>query len=297
MSDSTNTSKSFNDKWTKNADLAFEQTSAEGSNIFNWILTRNGFSNGDQFRAYLAGKSRILDAGCGNGRVTALIRKYSDDIETEIVGIDLVAAEIAKKNLQNFGNVHFYKKDLLEDLSELGKFDFIYCQEVLHHTSDPERAFANLVNLLADDGEIAIYVYKKKAAVREFVDDYVRDSISDLPYEEAYKACEQITALGKCLSDLQLTITVPDVDVLEIKGGEYDLQRFIYHHFMKCFWDEQLSQNSNVVVNYDWYHPQICSRHTLEEIRVWFAKNNMVVVQLCVDHYGITMRARRDEIS
>jgi SAM-dependent methyltransferase len=293
MSDLTNTSKSFNDKWANNFDLAFEQTSAEGSDIFNWILSRNGFSNVDKFRAYLIGKSRILDAGCGNGRVTALIRKYSDDMKTKIVGIDLVAAEIAKENLKNFGNVEFYKKDLLEDLSDLGAFDFIYCQEVLHHTSDPERAFSNLVNLLAENGEIAIYVYKKKAPVREFVDDYIRDKISHLPYEEAYKACEQITGLGKCLSNLQLTITVPDVDVLEIKAGEYDLQRFIYHHFMKCFWNEQLAQNSNVVINYDWYHPQLCSRHTVEEIREWFERNNMDVVQECVDHYGITMRAKK----
>ena len=50
----------------------------------------------------------------------------------------------------------------MEDLSSLGKFDFIYCQEVLHHTTNPFFAFKNLVNLVAPEGEIAIYVYKKR---------------------------------------------------------------------------------------------------------------------------------------
>ena len=293
MSDSTNTSRSFGDKWTNNVDLAFEQTQDEGSDIFNWILNRNGFSNVEQFKDYLSKKTRILDAGCGNGRVTALLRKYSKEIITEIIGIDLVSAAIAKKNLQDFGNLQFFDKDLLSDLSDLETFDFIYCQEVLHHTSDPQRAFVNLVNLLADDGEIAIYVYKKKAPTREFVDDYVRQLISDLPYEEAFKACEELTALGKSLSDLQLTINVPYVKVLEIKAGEYDLQRFIYHFFAKCFWNNQLSYKANVVINYDWYHPQLCSRHTVEEIREWFKISNLEIVQEHVDFYGITIRGKK----
>jgi SAM-dependent methyltransferase len=292
MSEQTNTKKSFHDKWSKNADCAFEQTITEGTDIFNWILTRNGFLSTEQLKDYLEKKKRILDAGCGNGRVTALLRKYSNELTTEVVGIDLVAADIAKQNLRDSKNVNFAAKDLLGNLSDLGKFDFIYCQEVLHHTSDPERAFSNLVSLLGENGEIAIYVYKKKAPVREFVDDYVRDRIGELSYEDAYKACEQITALGKMLADQKVKIKVPDVDLLEIKGGEYDMQRFVYHFFMKCFWSDELSWNENVVVNYDWYHPQLCSRHTIEEVREWFEKSGLKIVQECVDFYGITVRGR-----
>lgn len=293
MSEQTNTKQSFHDKWSKNTDCAFEQTITEGTDIFNWILTRNGFADSAQLKDFLSRKKRILDAGCGNGRVTALLRKYSDEANTEVVGIDLVAADIARQNLRNAKNMRFAAKDLLGDLRDLGSFDFIYCQEVLHHTSDPEGAFSNLASLLESDGEIAIYVYKQKAPVREFVDDYVRNKIAELPYEEAYKACEQITALGKALADAKIRIEVPNVDVLEIKGGEYDLQRFVYHFFMKCFWNDELSMNDNVVINYDWYHPQLCSRHTIEEVREWFRKNDLHIVQECVDFYGITVRGKK----
>ena len=293
MSEQTNTKLSFHDKWSKNADCAFEQTITEGADIFNWILTRNGFANGVEFGGYLSNRRRILDAGCGNGRVSALLRRYSDEDKTEVVGIDLVAAEIARANLKNERNMRFETKDLMSDMRELGQFDFIYCQEVLHHTLDPKHSFGNLVKLLADNGEIAIYVYKQKAPIREFVDDFIRNRIGGLAYEEAYRACEQITALGKALADTKIKIEVPGVDLLEIKAGEYDLQRFIYHFFMKCFWNDELSENDNVVVNYDWYHPQLCSRHTLDEVRSWFDELGLKITQECVDFYGITIRGKK----
>jgi SAM-dependent methyltransferase len=186
-----------------------------------------------------------------------------------------------------------FPKDLLGSLSDLGKFDFIYCQEVLHHTADPERAFGNLCTLLEPGGDIAIYVYKRKAPVREFVDDHVRSRIAGLPYEAAMKVCEQITELGRALSELGIKVRVPAVDVLDIQEGEYDLQRFVYHFFLKCFWNPDYSFHDNAVINYDWYHPQLCSKHTEEEVRSWFERNGLSVSSTCVDFYGITMRGVR----
>lgn len=291
----TNVKRSFKDKWENNPDLAFAETLRDTSEVFNWIMTRNGFAGGDEFRAHLAGRGRILDAGCGNGRVTALLRKYAPK-DAEIVGIDRSSATVAAKNLQEMEKVRVFEKDLLGDLSDLGKFDFIYCQEVLHHTDDPKRSFLNLTSLLEPGGEIAIYVYKVKAPVREFVDDFVRERIQDLPYEEAMRACDQITALGKALSDLNVTFTAPAVDVVGIEAGEYDIQRFMYHFFMKCFWNDALGFRDNTAINYDWYHPQVATRHTLEEVQEWFAAAGLTVLHEHVDHYGITVRGKRDQV-
>lgn len=285
-----NTEKSFSDKWHQNPSLIFDETLKETSEIHRWILERNGFKNDKEFSAFLSGKKRILDAGCGNGRVTALMRKLSNEAKTQVIGIDLVAADIAAKNLAAYPNVAFLKKDLLDDLSDMGKFDFIYCQEVLHHTNNPFKAFKNLCALLQPDGEIAIYVYIKKALVREYVDDFIRSKIAGLPYEEAMRHCEQITHLGKTLSDKNVTIEVPEVELLEIKKGEYTLQRFIYHFFMKCFWNDEFSFKDNSVINYDWYHPQLCSRHTLDEVIAWFDLEGLEVSYKFADFYGVTVR-------
>jgi len=292
MGQSDQTFISFRDKWEKNTQLAFAETLNEGSDIFQWILSRNGFKSSNELRAHLASKKRILDAGCGNGRVTALLHRYAP-IDAEVVGIDLTAAHIAQKNLADLDRVTTFTKDLLGELDDLGRFDFIYCQEVLHHTSDPKAAFLNLCKRLTPEGEIAIYVYKLKAPIREYADDMIRGLISGLPYEDALDAMKELTGLGRALSDLDVKVTVPAVKVLGIDAGEYDIQRLIYHFFLKCFWNPAMTFEENAAINYDWYHPQLCTRHTLEEIEEWFSDAGLDVVHRCVDYYGITMRGAK----
>lgn len=288
----TNTPQSFKDKWEKNTTLAFAETLREGSDFFQWITTRNGWQGAAGMSAFLKGKRRILDGGCGNGRVTALLRRHAPD-SAEVVGIDLVASHVAAQNLEGAPNTSFFQKDLLGDLLDLGTFDFIYCQEVLHHTSDPRASFLNLCSLLRPGGEIAIYVYKVKAPIREFTDDFVRRGIAGLPYDEAMAACREITELGRVLSETGGKVTVPAVKLLGIEAGEYNTQRFLYHFFMKCFWNPDLDFEANAVINYDWYHPQLCTRHTLDEVRGWFRDAGLKINHECVDHYGITVRGMK----
>ncbi|MES2131536.1 MAG: class I SAM-dependent methyltransferase [Bacteroidota bacterium] len=284
-----NTAKSFFDKWHKNKDLAFQNTLKEGSDIQNWILTRNGWNTPKGLQEFLSDKKTILDAGCGNGRVTALLTINAPK-DSQITGIDLTAADVAKENLEGMDNVSFFTKDLMENNSDVGKFDFIYCQEVLHHTNNPLQSFSNLVkNNLADKGKIAIYVYKKKAPLREFTDDFIRDKIAGMPYEEAMKHCNQITEFSKNLSQQKEEFYCPEIELLGIPAGNYTPQRFIYHFFMKCFWNNELDFEQNSAINYDWYHPQNCTRHTMEEIKEWYTSNNLEITHAYEDFYGITM--------
>ena len=291
-----NTEKSFSDKWKKNPSMFFNDILNQNSNTFNWILKRNGFNNIDDFSTYLNSRNVILDAGCGNGRIIALMDSLlPKDHEKIFHGIDLVAHDVAKANFVNQQNMHFSYADLTDknSLKDLPKFDFIYCQEVLHHTSDPKKSFLNLVNLLNDDGEIAIYVYKKKATMREFADDNIRNKISELEYTQALELMRPITELGKILSDLNLKIDVPEIKLLDIPEGQYDLQRFMYHFFLKCYWNDELSSTECDVINYDWYHPQLCSRHTFDEVSDWILDAGLKIQHAYEDHYGITMRASK----
>jgi SAM-dependent methyltransferase len=222
-----NTRQSFTDKWKHNERLAFDETLREGSEIQQWILSRNGFRSKQELTVHLSGARRILDAGCGNGRVTALLRECTRPQSTEIVGIDAVSAEVAGRNLASYQNVHILTRDLLQELGDLGRFGFIYCQEVLHHTSDPRHAFMNLCRLLDVGGEIAVYLYKRKGPVREFVDAYVHELIADKTYAEAVGVCEELTALGEALSECKAMVDVPAVRALGIAAGRYEVQRFI----------------------------------------------------------------------
>ena len=287
-----NTIRSFHDKWHENPDLAFRQTLTPGSDIQNWILTRNGWGSPTGLAAYLSDRARILDAGCGNGRVTALLAGHAPT-DARVVGVDLAAADVARDNLAGLANVSVHDGDLRGDLGFLGEFDFIYCQEVLHHTGDAGGAFANVASRLAPAGELAIYVYRRKAPVREFTDDHVRSAIQGLSYADAMEVSHRIAEIGRQLSSLKAEITVPDVEQLGISAGTYDVQRFVYHFFMKCFWSDELDDEGNAALNYDWYHPQDCSRHTVDEVLYWYEQAGLEVVHQYVDPYGITVRGRR----
>lgn len=285
--DQDQTHRSFNDKWVRNPGLAVSQTRDPSSPFNTWIMERNGWGNAEGLRSVLASRHRILDAGCGNGRVTALLSSLAP--HAEVVGIDIIELEPARVNTGAFPKVSLVQRSLREPLDDLGRFDFIYCQEVLHHTGDARASFLNLANILSDAGLLAIYVYRQKAPAREFMDDHVRGLISSLPYDEAMVVCRQITELGRRLAEVTGEVTVDDIAALGIEAGQYTPQRLLYNFFLKCYWNPDLSFEENAVINYDWYHPAQCSRHTLSEVRSWFEGAGLRVSWERQDLYGITM--------
>lgn len=291
MTNIDQSNQSFSDKWEIYPNLARDITLNPNSEIYRWILERNGFETTDQFRDWLSSKNTILDAGCGNGRVTSLLAKLSSPT-SKVYGIDINSAT-AKKFFEGDSKVEIFKRDLSEEIDIGQTFDFIYCQEVLHHTINPKISFGNLCKLLNLNGEIAIYVYKLKSPIREFTDEFIREKIHLLRFEDIKNHMSQITQFGKALSSYDIRVQVPSVDILQIKEGSYDLQRLIYHFFFKCFWNSELTLDENIAVNSDWYHPQVASKHTLEEVQGWFKDFGLSITHEKVDDYGITIRGKR----
>lgn len=285
------TLRSFRDKWSENPDLVYRQTLDPRSEVQKWILERNGFPTRAAAKVALAGYTKVLDAGCGNGRVSALLAGMVP--HADVLGIDQADIRIASRNTGGLKRLSFKRADLTKSLAHLGQFDFIYCQEVLHHTWQPERAFGNLVRILAPGGTIAIYVYRRKAPAREFMDDYVREQISSLPYRKAISVARDIAELGRRLSRLRGHVKVGDIPVLGIERGTYTAQRLIYNFFLKCYWNPSLNARENAAVNYDWYHPQYSSRHTMTEVLSWFSRKRLRVTWKHEDLYGITVHGQR----
>ena len=285
------THRSFQEKWAQNPKLGVKQTLDENSDFQKWILERNGFRDAHDAAEQLKIYSRILDGGCGNGRVTGLLAHLAP--RAKVVGVEIIDLEIPRANTEEFTNVEIRAADLTEDLSHLGSFDFIYCQEVLHHTGNPKKSFHNLVNILENNGKIAVYVYRKKSPAREFMDDYLRSKISALDYEAAMKVCRQIARLGKQLTEVNAEIEAEDMPFAGIVRGRYPVQRLIYHFFMKCYWNPELSDEENAVINYDWYHPQNSTRHTIEEVVSWFHDEKLAITWQFEDLYGITVHGEK----
>lgn len=281
----------FGDKWSNNPDLARDSTKDINSKIFKWIIGRNGFLTVEEFELWLKTKSRILDAGCGNGRIIDLFLKFCSN-QTQILGID-INIEIPTKRFKNVKNVEILFQDLSTKNKNLGLFDLIYCQEVLHHTINPRKSFQNLVALLAPHGEIAVYVYKKKTPAREYLDEFLRVYCQKLSSEEKRNLMREITIFGKDLQQQNLQLHSTGVSALGIPEGNFPLQAFIYDFFFKCFWNNELNLDDNIAINEDWYYPQLASKHTLDEVLDWFRECNLNVIHENEDANGITIRGVR----
>lgn len=280
-------------KWTKQDWWGMDGATAQF--FENWIFQRYGWKNKDEYKTYFADKKLCLDAGCGLGRET--IRMAIANPDALIIGLELsecIDEACKHASARGLKNIFFIQADINNPPIARQTFDFIISEGVLHHTPDTKKAFLSLVSLLAKKGEIGFYVYREKAVLREFADDYIREKIANLNPEQAWKEMESFTRLGKVLSELQTKVNIDfDIPLLGIKAGEYDLQRFIYYNILKCFWNPDFTFEENVHVNYDWYAPKYAWRHTEQEVCEWIKESGLTLTNLHIEESGITVRAIR----
>ena len=267
----------FSDKWVeadeyKNIDKLYEFQ-------YDWFLSLYGFESQEKLAAYLSDKKTIIDTGCGLGYKAALFAKLAP--HAIVLGVDISdAIDVAAKNFRQYPNLFFFRGDIANTGLKDGVIDFTVCDQVIMHTEVPEDTFRHLSNITSPGGEFACYVYSKKALPRELVDDYFRKATHTISKEEMWKFSEQLTELGKRLSNLKVSFESPDIPLLGIKGGTYDIQRFIYWNFIKCFWKEEWGFDLSKSTNFDWYAPSNAKRFSKQEFLDMVHENRLQVSYL-----------------
>jgi len=243
----------------------------------DWYLQLYGFASEEEFGSFLKSKKIILDAGCGLGYKAAWFANLAP--ESLVIGVDFSeAVEIAAKNYANFNNLLFCRGDIASTSFLDGSIDYVSCDQVIMHTQNPDETFRELVRITNPNcGEFACYFYAKKALPRELLDDHFRMACKDMSKDELWDMSKQLTVLGKNLSDLNVSVEVPDIPSLGLKGGTYDIQRFIYWNFLKCFWNEHLGEETSIVTNYDWYSPSNARRYSEKEVRDLVEANGLEI--------------------
>jgi ubiquinone/menaquinone biosynthesis C-methylase UbiE len=258
----------------------------------NWFLDRFGWKNLSNFNKFLKTRSKILDAGTGIGNSAKL---FSLNPKSQVFAIDASESiEFAYKKYGTTSNIHFLQADLRRLPFRKRFFDFICSDQVLHHTKNTETSFKNLTKYLEKNGIISIYVYNKKAPMREFADDFIREHTTTMSEKQCVEFSKDMTYLGKILSKLKKKIKITrDIPVLKIKSGTYDIQRFVYWYFLKCFWAEDGNFERSVGVNFDWYFPKFAFRHTPDEVRRWYSDTKTKIVHFKEIESGISVTGRK----
>lgn len=270
------TNEAFSEKWS-NYDKEKTKDKKKFSEFQkNWYLKLYNFSNEHSFKSYLSNKEVILDAGCGLG----FKAKWFADLSPKslIIGMDYSESIfLAAKRYRDTPNLIFLKNDIANTQIKNNLVDYISCDQVLHHTENPQKTMIEFFRILKSRSELAVYVYAKKALPRELIDDYFRYKTKNLSNKELWKLSEQLTELGKRLSDLKININVPEISLLGIKAGKMNIQRFIYWNFLKCFWNKDLGKKTSISTNFDWYSPSNAFRYSKKEFEELLNKSKFRV--------------------
>ena len=268
------TTNIFSDKWIEAAE--YESIDKMYSFQLDWFLKLYGFETKENLTAFLKNKHTIIDTGCGLGYKAAWFAELAP--HAIVLGTDISdAIDVAAKKYRHLPNLFFFRGDIAVTGLKNGVIDFTVCDQVIMHTEVPEQTFKHLSDITSPQGEFACYVYSKKALPRELVDDYFRKATHDIPNDKMWEFSQQLTELGKRLSELNISFECPDIPLLNIKGGEYDVQRFIYWNFLKCFWKEDWGFDLSKSTNYDWYAPSNAKRFSKEEFMGMIASNNLTI--------------------
>lgn len=139
----------------------------------------------------------VLDAGCGNGKLTASIAGFG----AEVVGMDLSrSVERAAANAEcNAGAdsafVHFVQGNILEPPFSPETFDHIHTSGVLHHTPDTWRAFDSFRALGKPGAHVYVQLYRVREPWIGIPNAVIRSATSRLPVEVTWKLCWHLVPL------------------------------------------------------------------------------------------------------
>ena len=260
------TAATFSDKWRRFRSYGLEP--AHQDFLMDWYCKKLGLEDRDALVSFYCDRRRVLEVGPGSGFNTRFIAEHC---RGEVYALDISdAAFTTFENTRDLSNCMVVQADLMEAPFSDEFFDLIIADGVLHHTPNTYDAVRALYRKIKPGGQLFFYVYRKMGPAKQFCDSYIRKHFTKLTPEECYAACEGITELGRELSGLNATITLSrPVDVLGIAAGTHDVQRLIYHTFLKCFWNDAFDFETNNMVNFDWYHPHHAWQHTDQEVRGW----------------------------
>jgi len=105
----------------------------------------------------LQGNEKVLDIGCGNGKITALCADKLKLGSLTAIDSSLSMIEFANRTYGDRANVNF----LLCDVTTMPfdqEFDFVYSIFCLHWVKDQEAAMVNIAKSLKSGGKAVLYI-------------------------------------------------------------------------------------------------------------------------------------------
>jgi SAM-dependent methyltransferase len=103
-------------------------------------------------RALGAGKKRILDIGCGDGRFLQVLKDFGPS-DWELVGVDFDEAAVERCRARGFTAIAKRVEDMVD---EEGTFDAVVMLQLIEHVEDPVALARRVAKLLRPGGVFVV---------------------------------------------------------------------------------------------------------------------------------------------
>jgi trans-aconitate 2-methyltransferase len=169
-------------------------------------------------RINMASPKKILDVGCGPGNSTeVLFSRYPD---AYILGVDK-SEEMISAAKTNYPNLDFRICDVTKDLSQLDDdFDIIFSNACIQWVPDHKKLLTNLLNLLNDNGVLAVQVPMN-------LSEPIQKAIDELVTSEKWRTHFPNPRIFYTLSQSEY------YDLLSEISEEFCVWETVYYHVMK----------------------------------------------------------------
>jgi SAM-dependent methyltransferase len=197
-------SKSFGYQWLKWLKGGFEQQRIYGSDLGKEM--KEFFQYTGLGPDELKGK-RVLDAGCGSGRLTRELGARG----ARVVGMDVHAAVAeVQRACDPRSDVAIVQGSILKPPLRERSFDLVWSEGVIHHTGNTPGAFDQLAHLVKPGGRLFVWVYwSEERPIYRRVRNRLK-IMHKLPMPALFAFCYALAAvlyLGALLRGLPGTLT------------------------------------------------------------------------------------------
>lgn len=218
----------------------------------------------------------ILDVGCGSGKLTNQLAKFSPKY---IFGIDIHSGlDKVYESCHIVSNYEIIKADVFNLPFHKDLFDIVWCNGVIHHTPDPYLAFQNLTKVVKPGGLLYVWVYEKRFSPYKFTKNIFRFTRLDhLPYTILFKICQLFSIWSV---------------------GIHGIYRFsiilLYPFLRKSTYFKKTIRNRSysefLMTWFDALSPRYDYRFSKKDIIRWFKDNGFTDLKFYHDQIGISGR-------
>lgn len=225
----------------------------------------------------------ILDAGCGNGRFTQVLRSMSAEL---VVAMDLgQGVEIAKEYQGDGPNVAYVQGSILNPPFKKGVFDWIFSWGVIHHTPYARQGFKQLSQIVGEGNHLGIYVYQ--------LHPILTSENWSLMLLSLLRQLVVIKPLRALCSRMSISSTIRFFKPL------WFIEKFFGFGFLGCHdesWPEKFDKRRYFRVVIDRFQSRFASEHTHEEVVRWFIQEGFQDLKISAHpQIGISAKKGRHE--